>query len=50
MKHLCDLNKKGYEKESDKIENIVRNPKFICKKCIRVANVKDRLCKPTKIN
>ena len=49
MKHLCDLHKKGYEKLSGKIEAIVSDPKFLCKKCIRVANNKDRLCKPTPI-
>ena len=49
MKHLCELNKKGYEKISGKIETIIINPEFICKKCIRVANDKARLCKPKSI-
>lgn len=49
MKHLCELNKKGFEKISEKIEAIVIDPQFICKKCLRVANKSGRLCKPTKL-
>lgn len=50
MKHLCELHKKGYDKAAEKIESIVRNPKYICKKCIRVAHTDERLCKPKRFS
>ena len=49
MKHLCELNKKGFDKISEKIETIVLDPEYICKKCLRVANKEGRLCKPSKL-
>ncbi|MEJ2593777.1 MAG: hypothetical protein P8100_01280 [bacterium] len=47
MKHLCALNKKGFDKNLSKILDAIQDPTHICKKCSRVANTKDRLCKPT---
>lgn len=49
MKHMCDLSKKDFEKISEKVTIIVSNPRYICKKCLRVANVDERLCKPHKL-
>jgi len=46
MKHLCDLNKKGYDKVASKIVSLVNHPQFVCKKCLRAANSQDRVCKP----
>jgi len=50
MKHLCDLNKKGYDKVAEKVVLLVNDPRFICKKCLRVANSDERLCKPVILN
>ena len=45
MKTLCDLKRDDLEKDFSKIVNIVSQPRFICKKCARVANEKQYLCK-----
>lgn len=50
MKHLCELSKKGIDKNLDKILVSVNEPSFICRKCARVANRKERLCKPVKLS
>lgn len=50
MKHLCDLCKKGVDKNLSKILEAVDDPKFLCQKCIRVSNDKERLCKPAKLS
>lgn len=46
---LCVLKKSDFEKHTKKIIKIMKNPKFICTKCIRVANEKEFLCHPSKI-
>lgn len=46
---LCALKKNDIEKHTKKIIKIVKNPKFVCTKCIRVAHEKDFLCHPQKI-
>ena len=46
MKHLCELSKKGVEKNLSKILSIVLESKYICLKCARVSNREARLCKP----
>ena len=48
-KTLCDLDKKEIEKKLNEILKIVMNPSFICRKCARVAQQKEYLCKPQKI-
>jgi hypothetical protein len=50
MKSLCALSKKGVKQNLPKIMESVRDPQFICEKCARVANTKERLCKSVKIN
>jgi hypothetical protein len=49
-KHLCKLVKKDYLKENlpDYIE-LIKNPKYICKKCGRVAVDKHYICKPVEM-
>jgi hypothetical protein len=46
MKHLCELSKKGVEKNLSKILTIVLEPKYLCLKCARVSSLEARLCKP----
>ncbi|MES0446646.1 MAG: hypothetical protein ABUJ92_08895, partial [Desulfobacterales bacterium] len=43
---LCKWKEDDISKYFDKYLNVVRNPKFVCKKCGRVANKKGRLHKP----
>lgn len=46
---LCDWSKRDIEKKADKLYEIVRDPKFICRKCARVANQYEVLCKPKRM-
>ena len=46
-KHLCDMVKRGVDLELFK--DLVRNPKFICKKCGRAAANDDNLCEPVSL-
>ena len=43
---LCKWKEDDIIKSFDKYLDIVRNPKFVCKKCGRVSNKKGRLHKP----
>ena len=48
--HLCLLHNTGYV--SDNLEDykkLVRNPKFVCKGCGRVAANEKNLCAPEKL-
>ena len=47
--HLCDWDRKEIEKDMLVLISIVKNPKYICKKCARAANTDVVLCKPYKI-
>lgn len=49
MTQLCALKKSDIEKYEKKIIKIVKNPKFICTKCARVANEKEFVCHPKKM-
>jgi hypothetical protein len=49
-KTLCDWDKKEIDKRFDQLAKIVQVPKYICRKCARVAQKKDYLCKPQIIN
>jgi len=48
-KTLCDWSKKELEKHPEKLCEIVREPRFYCRKCARVANIAKVLCKPRKL-
>ena len=46
-KTLCKWSKDdGVEKDLKKIAKVVTKPTLICRKCARVANCEDYLCKP----
>jgi hypothetical protein len=48
-KSLCDFTKSDLAKYEKKLKKLVKKPKYICKKCLRVSSDKDFLCKPNKI-
>lgn len=43
-KHLCDMAERGVDIQTFK--DLVRNAKFICKKCGRAAAKEENLCEP----
>ena len=48
--HLCYLNNLGFHiSEPEEYRELVRNGKFVCKICGRVAASEDNLCKPDKL-
>ena len=48
--HLCFLQNVGYvEKNLEEYKRLVRNPKFVCKSCGRVAENSVNLCEPEKL-
>jgi hypothetical protein len=48
-KTLCDWSKGDIKKRADKLFELVRQPRFLCCKCARVANTPKVLCKPRKL-
>jgi hypothetical protein len=44
--HLCSL---AGKKRVDEIRHLVTEPKYICKKCGRVADEDVRVCKPDRL-
>jgi len=48
-KKLCKWKKDDISEKFDKFIDIVRNPKFVCKKCGRVADKKKLLHKPVSL-
>lgn len=49
QKTLCDWDRTDIEKNMTYILSLTSSPKYICRKCARVANDEDVLCKPLKI-
>jgi len=48
--HLCYLVNMGYNETNPKeFKELVKNAKFVCRKCGRAANSSDNLCRPVKI-
>jgi hypothetical protein len=49
-KHLCYLNNIGYQiSHARRYKALVKNGKFLCKVCGRVAASDTNLCKPVKL-
>jgi len=49
-KHLCYLNNLGFQiSNPDEYKELVRNGKFMCKVCGRVAAQEKNLCKPVEL-
>ncbi len=50
MKTLCDLKKDYIEEHISEVIKLVDKPKYVCRKCLRSANEKDKVCKPILIS
>jgi hypothetical protein len=48
-KCMCKWKEDDISKKFDKFTFLLRNPKFVCKKCGRVADKKSRLHKPVSL-
>lgn len=49
-KHLCFLDNIGYVKSNlETYKELVRQPKYVCKNCGRVATDEQNLCKPEQL-
>ncbi|MHC4693649.1 MAG: hypothetical protein ACYS67_12980 [Planctomycetota bacterium] len=49
-RHLCLLANLGYQTQyTEAYQTLVRDGKFVCKGCGRVAADKENLCKPEKL-
>jgi hypothetical protein len=49
IKRMCKLDRKLITEYPDEFIDAVAKPKYICKKCLRVARNKSYLCAPEKI-
>ncbi len=48
--HLCYLVNMGYmQSNPEDFKKLVRDAKFVCKKCGRSANSEENLCQPQKL-
>ena len=49
-KKLCKWSKKKIRRETGRLQHIVSAPRYLCRKCARVAADKRYLCKSIMIN
>lgn len=49
IQRMCKWDKKKLKKDTGQFSNMVKDPEFACKKCIRVAHSKKNLCDPVKL-
>ena len=49
IKRMCKVDRKLIDAFPDEFIDAVGKPKYICKKCLRVANDKTYLCDPVKL-
>ncbi len=47
-KHLCDIANRGAG-DLESFKALVRNPRFICKRCGRAAAKEENLCEPVTL-
>jgi len=48
-KTLCEIKQNEIKDLEDELILIIKTPKYMCKKCLRAASIKNYLCKPKKI-
>jgi|GEM_PF-608693 len=48
-KTLCDWKKHEIIDDIDELLILVRNPRYVCRKCARVAHADKHLCKPMRL-
>ena len=48
-KELCKIQELLIRKNPDEYAELVNKPKYLCKRCGRVANKKKSLCKPVRL-
>ncbi|MCA8959214.1 MAG: hypothetical protein KDC38_01825 [Planctomycetes bacterium] len=46
---LCDWDKDRIKSHADELYRLVHDPRYVCRKCARVANDTEVLCKPMKL-
>ena len=46
--HLCNMCESG-DCSLEQIKTLVKDPKFICKVCVRAAAVEENLCEPVSL-
>ena len=49
VKSFCKWSSKDIEKKIDLLASLTEEPRFVCKKCARVANIKKAVCKPIEL-
>jgi hypothetical protein len=47
-KTLCDWSKSDLKKHPERLMELVRDPRYYCRRCARVAHTSKVLCKPKK--
>lgn len=46
---MCKINEEKFKKIKEELVKELREPKYVCKKCLRVAKTEELLCKPETI-
>ncbi len=46
IKKMCKADDKKFKKIKEQLFDEIRQPRYVCKKCLRVATTDDLLCKP----
>jgi hypothetical protein len=49
ISRLCKIQGAGLDGLNPKLRKLLRNPQYICRKCLRVSKKKKMLCKPEKL-
>ncbi len=49
QKTLCEISGKQFQKNPETIKELVRDARYICRRCFRSAQNKKNLCKPEKL-
>ena len=47
---FCKWDKKEIKRNIDRIYDLTADPRYVCRKCVRVAREKSHLCEPVAFN